>query len=137
MRGRPSVQFARLLVLSGALLGGAVACAPSAGPTATEAPAPEANMRANYIVSLAHEGLAPDTPERAAQMRAQLDADRARVLEAVFGETAPAPGGSFVSAYAFEIRLTPEEAARLARHSDVIQVEADQLSRPTRAGSAG
>jgi len=42
-----------------------------------------------------------------------------------------------VSAYAFEIRLTADEAARLARHSDVIQVEADQLSRPMGSGTAG
>ena len=94
-------------------------------------------MRSNYIVSLSPEGAAPDTPERAAQMRAQLEADRERVLEAVFGAEAPAAGGSFVSAYAFEIRLTADEAARLARHSDVIQVEADQLSRPMGSGTAG
>ena len=94
-------------------------------------------MRSNYIVSLSHDGSAPDTPERAAQISAQLEADLERVLEAVFGAQAPAAGGSFVSAYAFEIRLSADEAARLARHSDVIQVEADQPSRPLGSGTAG
>lgn len=137
MTGHPSFKFTGRVMLASLLMGSAVACAPSATPTATEAPAPEASMRSNYIVSLSHDGSTPDTPERAAQMRAQLDADRERVLEAVFGARAPAAGGSFVSAYAFEIRLTADEAARLARHSDVIQVEADQLSRPMGSGTAG
>lgn len=137
MRGRPLVQFAGMLLLSTLCMGGAVACAPSTAPSSAERPAPEAAMRSNYIVSLSHDGLVPDTPERASQMRAQLDADRDRILLAVFGDEAPAPGSSFVSAFAFEIRLTPEEAARLARHADVIHVEADQLSRPMGAGSAG
>lgn len=137
MTGHPSLKFTGRVMLASLLMGSAVACAPSAAPSATEAPAPEASMRSNYIVSLSPEGAAPDTPERAAQMRAQLEADRERVLEAVFGAEAPAAGGSFVSAYAFEIRLTADEAARLARHSDVIQVEADQLSRPMGSGTAG
>ena len=134
MRGSLSSRFGRAILLSGALLGGAAGCAPSTAPSPSERPASEAVMRSNYIVALAHDGVMPDTPERAAQVRASLDADRDRILQAVFGADAPSPGGSFVSAYAFEIRLTPEEAVMLARHSDVVQVQADQVSRPTNAG---
>lgn len=121
----------------GASVGVMSACAPAPSTVAPESPAPVEATRSNYIVSLAYDGPAPTTPELAAEIRVQLDADRDRVLSAVFGAETPTAGGSFVSAYAFEIRLTSEEAARLAAHDSVVQVQTDQSYRPMGSGRAG
>lgn len=137
MATRTSSIFVSALLSLGASLGVMAACAPAPSSVATDNPAPVEASRSNYIVSLAYDRPAPTTPELAADIRLQLDADRDRVLSAVFGAEAPPAGTSFVSAYAFEIRLTSEEAARLAAHDSVVQVQADQLHRPMHSGRAG
>jgi len=137
MQSRRSSRSGLAAVILGALLGSVAACAPSVDPSVGAEPAVERADRSNYIVTLAQSGPAPETPEAAAEARAELEAERDEVLQAVFGAKTPRPGASFVSAYAFEIRLTAEEAARLARHSAVVHVQADQLHRPMGASPAG
>jgi len=137
MATRKSSILVSAILSVGASVGVMSACAPAPSTVAPDSPAPVEASRSNYIVSLAYDGPAPTTPELAAEIRLQLDADRDRVLSAVFGADAPPAGASFVTAYAFEIRLTSEQAARLAAHASVIQIQADQLHRPMGSGRAG
>ena len=95
--------------------------------------------RSNYIVSLVRVDATDDARNR-------LESQRDRVLADVFGRNGfgalsdgtsarPVYGASFVMTHAFEIRLTAEEATRLARHPEVVSVSADTLHRPTRAAA--
>ena len=127
---RPLSQAAVILSL---VMGAATACATSNAPAPGDHSGPVQVARANYIVSLSQSAAAVSGSP--SDLRQRLDADRDRVLAAVFGADAPPPGASFVSAHAFEIRLTPDEAQSLMRHPDVVQVQADQIHRPTGAGS--
>lgn len=125
-------------VLAGLMLGAASACAPSDPSVPTDQQQYARGETMNYIIALAPPLSAPSaTDEAAAQLRAGLEADRDRILADSFGGQAPAPGASFVSAYAFEIRLTSEQAQTLAQHPDVVSVETDRPMRPMRAGAQG
>ncbi|WP_306016434.1 protease inhibitor I9 family protein [Oceanicaulis sp. MMSF_3324] len=137
MQSHRSSRSGLTALIACALMGSVVACSPTAGSSVIEASDSERVDRSNYIVTLMRTGAAPQTAEAAAEARRELEAERDEALQAVFGAQGPRPGASFVSAYAFEIRLTAEEAARLARHSAVVHVQADQLHRPMGAGPAG
>lgn len=137
MRQRKLRTLSQAAVILSLVMGAATACATSNAPAPGDHSGQVHMARANYIVSLVQPGDGVWSGENAEQMRAQLDAERDRVLAVVFGADAPPHGGSFVTAYAFEIRLTPEEAQRLMRHPEVVQVQADGTYRPTGAGSEG
>ncbi len=134
---RISGALGRTALVLGLVVGVVSACAPSGPPATGDHSGPVQADRSNYIVSLSRSDDAAASEQGAEQMRAELEADRDRVLAAVFGSETPPHGGSFVSIHAFEIRLTPEEAQHLMRHPDVVQVEADQTHRPTGAGAEG
>lgn len=129
---------AGLAALAGLALGAASACAPTA-PSVQADESQAGGETVNYVVALTLPSSAPssDVGEAAEQLRAALERDRDRILAESFGAQAPAPGVSFVSAYAFEIRLTPEQAQRLAQHSDVASLETDYTLRPMQTGSEG
>tara|TARA_E500000318_G_scaffold110393_1_gene125696 strand:+ start:1365 stop:1805 length:441 start_codon:yes stop_codon:yes gene_type:complete len=142
-----SVSLIVMAALSAALASAGGCAAPSASdqPGAQEQPMAD---RSNYIVSLEAGAGDISTPEGVERARQELDLARDRVLTDVFGADGyaaaadgrsglPHYGQSFISAYAFEIRLTADEARRLAGHDAVRTLEEDVPARPMGARSDG
>ncbi|WP_439636707.1 hypothetical protein [Oceanicaulis sp.] len=142
-----SYSVIMITALSAALACAGGCAAPSASDQSGAQEHPMAD-RVNYIVSLEDGPGDISTPEGVERARRSLDQLREQVLSDVFGADGyvaaadghadlPRSGQSFISAYAFEVRLTADEARRLARHDAVRTLQEDVPARPMGARSDG
>ncbi|WP_421858138.1 hypothetical protein [Oceanicaulis sp.] len=142
-----AVSLIAMAALSAALVSAGGCAAPAASD---QSGVPEQAMtdRVNYIISLEAGPGDISTPQGVERARRELVLARDRVLTDVFGADGyaaaadgrsgmPHYGQSFISAYAFEIRLTADEARRLAGHDAVRALEEDTPSRPMGGRSDG